>query len=178
MTNKLLIVVDMQNDFITGSLGTPEAKAIVPNVVNKIENWSGDIIVTKDYHTKNYLETLEGKKLPVKHCIVGTQGVELEDFVTAALSEKARTLNSVRNVYLKPTFGAVALLYEQTIYDEIQIVGLCTDICVLANAVMARTHWPNTPVIVDAFCCAGSTPENHQIALKAMKQLQIDIINE
>lgn len=200
---KLLIVVDMQNDFINGSLGTPEAQAIVPNVVKKIENWDGKIICTLDTHDENYLSTMEGKKLPVEHCIKDSYGWETPRRIT-------HMINTNENAAFIPksTFGAAALLGDialcpdspnkellqitsdmemQTFFDnfinigplsEIQLIGLCTDICVVSNALLAKAFFPEVPIVVDASCCAGTTPENHKAALQVMKCCQIDIINE
>ena len=175
---KALIVVDMQKDFIDGSLGTQEALEIVPLVAEKIRGFEGDIFVTQDTHTENYLATQEGKRLPVRHCIEGTPGWELDPAVAAALAEKA----SVERI-CKGTFGSQALAAElqmrngSTPYEEIQLVGLCTDICVIANAVLIKTALPEVPVSVDASCCAGVTPESHFNSLSAMQMLQIDTLN-
>lgn len=167
---KLLIVVDMQNDFINGALGTKEAEKIVPNVLEKVKNFEGEIIFTKDTHKKNYLETREGKRLPVEHCIEGTEGFEICD----ALKPYAKT------VIEKPTFGSEALPKYIKKYvgapDYIELVGLCTDICVISNAVVLKSSFTEADFVVDSSCCAGVTVESHQNALEAMKMLQIDII--
>lgn len=170
--NKLLIVVDMQKDFVDGALGTPEAVAIVDNVVAKIEHHTGDILVTYDTHSAAYSETQEGKHLPVPHCIKGTAGWELDAKVQAALDKKAYVAIE------KPTFGSVALPeYIRTHYDptaiEIQLIGLCTDICVVSNALLLKAHFTETKISVDATCCAGVTVESHQAALTTMKMCQI-----
>lgn len=172
---KLLVVVDMQNDFIDGSLGTAEAVAIVPNVVAKINNWDGDIITTQDTHSPNYLETREGKHLPVPHCIIGTEGHKINYDVFCALSNNRHvaTLN-------KLTFGSTALpeIIRGYGYDYIELVGLCTDICVVSNAMLLKANYPEIDIAVDASCCAGVTPESHMAAITTMKMCQIDVIGE
>jgi nicotinamidase-related amidase len=178
--NRVLIVVDMQNDFVSGSLGTKEAQAIVPNVVKKIKEYSSDktyneILFTMDMHTSNYLNTLEGKYLPVEHCIENTYGCELVDEV--------KELNNGYTTYLKSGFGSIKLfdyLYEipYDCFDEIEVIGLCTDICVISNVLMLRSGLPDKKITVDASCCAGTTPEKHKAALEVMKSCQIEIINE
>lgn len=172
---KLLVVVDMQNDFIDGSLGTAEAVAIVPNVVAKINNWDGDIITTQDTHYPNYLETREGKHLPVPHCIIDTEGHKINDAVFGALVNNRHfaALN-------KLTFGSTALpeLIRGQGYEYIELVGLCTDICVVSNAMLLKAHYPEIDIAVDATCCAGVTPESHNAAIQTMKMCQIEIVGE
>lgn len=170
---KLLIVVDMQNDFINGTLGTPEAVAIIPNVVKKISEWDGDIVYTQDTHLDNYLETNEGRHLPVPHCIMGTEGHKIESSILSALSEK----KCVEEV-LKPTFGSIKLAEKARAYEEIEIIGLCTDICVISNALLIKAYCPESAVSVDASCCAGVTSESHNAAITTMKMCQIDVIGE
>lgn len=174
---KILIVVDMQKDFVDGALGTKEAAAIVPNVVSKIKNFDGDIIVTYDTHFENYMETSEGKNLPVSHCIKDTDGWELDRNVEEALEGKDYIAVE------KPTFGSLDLpeiLSEN--YDEndisIELIGLCTDICVVSNAIILKAAFYETPISVDASCCAGVTPESHKAALATMKMCQINVVNE
>lgn len=173
--NKLLVVVDMQRDFIDGSLGTPEAQAIVPAVVEKIKSFDGDVVFTMDTHHDDYLETQEGKKLPVEHCIYKTEGWLIQPQVSDALAEK----NAVP--ITKQTFGAVDLIEfiewdcRHKKFDSIELVGLCTDICVVSNALLLKAYYPETPISVDASCCAGVTPETHQAALTTMKQCQIEV---
>lgn len=171
---KLLVIVDMQNDFIDGALGTLEAQAIVPNVVDKIQNWDGDIFCTKDTHFENYLSTSEGKHLPVKHCIEGTNGHNINSKVLTELNKKAFTIIN------KYTFGSTVLpeFIRPLGYDYIELVGLCTDICVVSNAILLKAHFPETDIAVDASCCAGVTPESHIAALTTMKMCQINIIGE
>lgn len=168
---KLLVVIDMQNDFIDGALGTKEAEAIVDHVVAKIKEYPIDCIyATRDTHQADYLETQEGKFLPVVHCVEGTKGWEIHDKVAAAL-EGAVIVN-------KPNFGSPALadmLYFETIGQEeveIELVGLCTDICVVSNAILLKTKLPEVNITVDASCCAGVTPESHEAALTTMKMCQ------
>lgn len=170
---KVLVVVDMQKDFIDGSLGTPEAVAIVENVVKKIGQYKPeDIYATRDTHEENYLDTAEGKKLPVVHCIAGTEGWEICPQVAKALAG-ATIVN-------KPTFGSVVLAeLLQTENDkeeiEIELVGLCTDICVVSNALLLKAVMPENSISVDAACCAGVTPESHEAALTTMEMCQITV---
>ena len=173
---KLLVVVDMQNDFIDGSLGTKEAQAIVPNVVKKIKQWDGDIIATRDTHFENYLETSEGKKLPVKHCIYETVGHQINSKVFDALLCTHKYFDMVD----KLTFGSTALpeLIRGKNYDYIEVVGLCTDICVVSNVLLLKANYPETEIVVDENCCAGVTPETHQAALMTMRMCQINIVEE
>lgn len=167
----------MQNDFIDGSLGTKEAQAIVPNVVNRIRTFNGEVIFTRDTHSENYLHTQEGKKLPVPHCIKGTSGHELQKDVLAACEERGALGID------KLTFGAKELpqylekKYAQGI-EAIELIGLCTDICVISNALLLKAFFPEIPISVDASCCAGVTPESHKNALEAMKMCQITVTNE
>lgn len=174
---KLLIVVDMQKDFVSGSLATAEAQAIVDNVVSKIENSEGDIIVTYDTHAENYMETQEGKNLPVMHCIKGSEGWELDEKVQSALDKREY------KSFEKPTFGSVELVeYIKKNYDEsaleIELVGLCTDICVVSNALLLKANFLEAKVSVDALCCAGVTPESHRAALLTMKMCQVNVTGE
>lgn len=166
---KTLIVVDMQNDFIDMALGTKEAVAIVPRVKAKIEEYlkNGDeIIYTRDTHGKNYLETPEGKKLPVPHCIKGTKGWEIAD---GLYREGSRIID-------KPNFGWQDWASEN--FEDVEIIGLCTDICVVSNALIIKTMFPDASIKVDASCCAGVTPESHTAALKTMSMCQINVIGE
>ena len=171
---KYLIVVDMQNDFIDGALGTPEAVAIVPKVMVKMMNFDGLVLATRDTHGEDYLERQEGKKLPVVHCIKGTHGWEIKDEIQQLLI--SQTID-------KPTFGSEALgkvlkdlNNDVEPIDSITLVGLCTDICVISNAMLLKAFLPEVPIMVDASCCAGVTPESHERALEAMKACQIEII--
>ena len=169
---KLLVVVDMQTDFVDGALGTPEAVAIVENVVKKvkIEKEAGsEIIFTMDTHETNYLETMEGKNLPVEHCIRGTDGWQL--------IPQLRPLAEYCKVIQKPTFGSTELahLVARGNYDEIELIGLCTDICVISNTLLVKATVPETPISVNASCCAGVTPQSHTNALESMKMCQIII---
>ncbi|MBR3833301.1 MAG: cysteine hydrolase [Lachnospiraceae bacterium] len=172
---KFLVVVDMQKDFVDGSLGTAEAVAIVPNVVKKINEFDGDIFVTYDTHFDNYMNTSEGKKLPVPHCIKGTDGWKLDANVAKALQGKEYT--EVEKI----TFGSVDLpdLIFKAAGDEdfsIELVGLCTDICVVSNTLILKANYPEKSITVDASCCAGVTPESHNAALTTMKMCQINVI--
>lgn len=174
---KILVVVDMQNDFVDGALGTKEACGIVEKVVSKIENFEGKIFVTLDTHQNNYLETAEGRKLPVPHCIRMTNGWLLNEKVRAALSDKDY------KIIEKKTFGSTKLVkkirkIKQNDDIEIEFVGLCTDICVVSNVLLLKAYFPEVRMTVDAGCCAGVTPEAHKAALETMKMCQIDVIGE
>ena len=182
---KVLVAVDMQNDFIDGSLGTAEAQAIVPNVVNKIKSKKYDLIVaTRDTHLdETYEDSLEGRNLPVRHCIFKEKGWQIQKDVDRALN-LGTAATVVRDN--KFTFGqldlpniidnAVALRARKDDVEEIEVVGLCTDICVISNAMILRAGFRNTPIIVDSRCCAGTTPENHENALRVMECCQITVI--
>lgn len=169
----ILVVVDMQNDFIDGALGTKEAVTIVPKVEEKIRNFNGTVFFTRDTHENWYLETQEGKKLPVPHCIRDTEGWQIR-----------RELDILRKTEPvdKETFGSTDLaddLVAMNIDDEIKsitFVGLCTDICVISNALLVKAALPEVPIIVDAACCAGVTPESHENALKAMEMCQVEVV--
>ena len=168
---KYLLVIDMQKDFVDGSLGTAEAQAIVPAVAEKIRGFEGEVIFTQDTHGENYMETQEGKFLPVLHCIKGTPGheviPELQEFLADA------------KVFLKGTFGSVDLAaYLSKRAEEIEsieLIGLCTDICVVSNALLLKAAMPEKPLFVDASCCAGVTPEKHVAALETMRSCQITV---
>ena len=168
---KILIVIDMQNDFIDGSLGTSEAVAIVENVKDKIRQFAPeDVIATMDTHGEDYMNTQEGHYLPVEHCIKGTEGWKIWEDI-AALLDGAK-------IYEKPTFGSVqlaadlkALSEEEDI--ELELIGLCTDICVASNALLLKAYMPEVKISVDPSCCAGVTPEKHQAALETMRSCQI-----
>ncbi len=184
---KALIIVDMQNDFIDGALGTPEAQAIVENVVNKMrfhENTDTVVIFTKDTHFENYLETSEGEKLPIEHCIKGTPGwsitKEIHDEFKKGKYMTYSGYDVVNGRILKSTFGSFTLLetLADLELDEIELCGVCTDICVISNAIMIKNFFPDVKVTVDASCCAGVTPEKHAAALEVMKSCQIDVIGE
>jgi len=178
---KLLIVVDMQNDFITGSLGTKEAVEIVPKVIKKIKSWCGDIVFTQDTHMDNYLDINEGKHLPVKHCIKSTDGHNIHhDVLDASLDNEYYGIGSVICYLEKYTFGSTALpeIIRGHGYDYIELVGLCTDICVVSNALILKANYPEITICVDASCCAGVTPDSHEAAIKTMKMCQINIINQ
>lgn len=181
-SKKILVVVDMQNDFVNGSLGSPEAQAIVDNVVKKILDFDGNIFYTLDTHTEDYLETQEGKNLPVKHCITGTDGWAPNAAVWMALMHQE--VADEPHMIAKDTFGGVSLpmrineMLEGEEPEEITLVGLCTDICVISNALLLKAFYPEAKITVDASCCAGATPEGHKTALAAMKPCQIEIVNE
>ena len=169
---KILVVVDMQNDFIDGALGTPEAVAIVPYVKEKIESFDGKVLFTRDTHFENYMDTAEGRNLPVPHCIKGTQGWQIR-----AELDALRTTDAIDKI----TFGSrelVDVLAAEGEIESITFVGLCTDICVISNAMVVKAFYPEVPLIVDARGCAGVTPESHTRALEAMKMCQIKVENE
>jgi len=168
---KLLIVVDMQNDFITGTLGSPQAQMILPSVKAKIEHYkqNGDrVLFTRDTHYDNYLETQEGKYLPVAHCIKGTKGHVIADELNTDDCE----------IFDKPTFGSLKLAKHVAAsdFDEIELCGLCTDICVVSNALILKAQLPETTITVDTKCCAGVTEESHKAALETMKMCQVNIM--
>ena len=172
---KFLIVVDMQKDFVNGSLGTKEAQGIVQNVCDKIKGFEGEIICTFDTHDENYLESAEGKKLPVKHCIKDTEGWKLDKNVKSALAGKDYTIVE------KTTFGSVKLpeIIKEKAQGEdftVELIGLCTDICVVSNALLIKANFPEIEISVDSSCCAGVTPDRHNAALETMKSCQINVI--
>lgn len=166
---KTLIVIDMQNDFVTGSLGTKEAQAIVSNVKRKIQEYAdrGDqIIFTRDTHYSNYLRTQEGKMLPVEHCIYTTKGWQIVEGLEVP---GCKHIN-------KETFGWNN--WNDYDYEEIELIGVCTDICVISNALILKAQCPEAEIKVDASCCAGVTPELHEAALKVMRSCQINVIGD
>ena len=174
---KLLFVIDMQNDFIDGALGTKEAQSILPAVIERVRSFDGDLIFTRDTHFDDYMETQEGKNLPVPHCIKGTPGWEL--------APELEKLRQERNapVFDKLTFGCKELpAYLEEHYPEglgsAEFIGVCTDICVISNALLVKAFLPEAEVAVDAACCAGVTPESHRTALAAMRTCQITVEHE
>lgn len=168
---KILIVVDMQNDFIDGALGTPEAVSIVPYVKEVIESFDGKVLFTRDTHFADYMDTQEGKNLPVPHCVKDTEGWQIRKELDAL--RKTPAIDKI-------TFGSkdlVEILKEEPSVESITFVGLCTDICVISNVMLTKAFFPEIPLIVDAKACAGVTPESHQNALAAMKMCQVRIVN-
>lgn len=169
---KILIVVDMQNDFVTGSLGSVHAEVIVPAVIKKVKSFDGRVIFTRDTHDEGYFKTQEGMRLPVEHCVKDTEGWQIID----ALSPY------VREVIDKPTFGSLKLVElltaERDEIEEIELCGLCTDICVISNAMLLKAALPEVKITVHAGLCAGVTPESHENALAAMRMVQIDVVSE
>lgn len=168
---KVLVVVDMQNDFIDGALGTPQALAIVPYVKDVIKSFDGKVLFTRDTHFEDYLDTQEGRKLPVVHCIQGTHGWQIREELDAL-----RTTEPIDKI----TFGSVDLSDAIASIPEVEsvtLLGLCTDICVISNAMLLKAHFPELPIYVDARGCAGVTPESHLGALAAMRMCQIEILN-
>ncbi len=167
---KLLVVVDMQKDFIDGALGTKEAEAILPAVTERIlaaQRAGERIVYTRDTHTRAYLSTQEGKNLPVPHCIEGSAGREIADGIPV-----------LGKIYDKPAFGSIRLAQDAAAegFDEAELIGVCTDICVLSNALLLKAFCPETVICVRADCCAGVTPERHKTALEAMRACQIAIL--
>jgi len=179
---KVLVVIDMQNDFINGSLGTPEAQAIVPNVEAKVREYANDpeavILYTRDTHYEDYMETFEGQHLPVPHCIESSPGWQIHSSVFID--------NGNVDIANKETFGYwdIAGMIRRSVFshfethdiDQIEICGLCTDICVISNALIIKSHYDDIPIIVDSSCCAGVTPEKHEAALEVMRSCQIEVI--
>lgn len=170
-----LIVVDMQKDFVDGSLGSAEAVAMKPAALEKIRQFEGEIFATLDTHVEAYLSTAEGKKLPVEHCIKGTPGWELDAEIRQAL--EARGYTSVE----KPTFGSLALpqLLSYRAAGEpftVELIGLCTDICVISNALLLKASFPEYDISVDPACCAGVTPAAHQAALTVLRSCQVNVL--
>ncbi len=172
--NALLVVVDMQNDFLTGTLANSDAERIVPAVAEKVKGFAGQILFTRDTHTRDYLSTQEGELLPVPHCVAGTPGWEIH-----ADLEALRTHPAVD----KPSFGSLALadkvraMHAEAPLNSITLVGVCTDICVISNALILKAALPEVKVTVDAALCAGVTPDRHRTALEAMKACQVEVIN-
>ena len=172
---KLLIVIDMQNDFIDGTLGTKEAEAIVEAVKDKVRSYpAADVIATMDTHGENYMETQEGQNLPVMHCIKGTDGWRIRPDIAELLTGA--------KIYEKPTFGSTAMANDLKAVSEkeeieLELIGLCTDICVISNALLLKAVMPEVKIFVDASCCAGVTPEKHLAALEAMRSCQIHVIS-
>lgn len=175
MSKNVLIVVDVQNDFVDGALGTKEAQAMLPQLLTKVRAFDGEVIYTKDTHPENYLETQEGKNLPVPHCIKGTKGWELVPELRKLQAERGSL------VVEKPTFGSAQLAhvlhdrYEKGELASVELVGLCTDICVISNALVLKAAMPELPITVDPACCAGVTPEKHAAALAVMQSCQIGL---
>lgn len=174
---KYLVVVDMQKDFITGSLGTAEALEILPNVIKKVKEFEGEVIFTLDTHSENYLNTQEGRLLPVIHCKEGEEGWKLDDQLQQICDSKGA------KTYCKETFGSESLandlrkIHQENPIEEIELCGLCTDICVVSNAMLLKAYLPEVPIVVDANCCAGVTPRSHISALEVMKMCQIIVKN-
>ena len=175
-----LIVVDMQKDFVDGILGTPEAKAIVDSVAARIRSFDGDVLYTLDTHQENYLETQEGARLPVVHCVEGTEGWQLEETVRQALEQKG-VLDEAHGVK-KDTFGSRELperirdLSEGEARLSFTLIGVCTDMCVISNAMVLKAFFPEALIFVDARCCAGVTPERHRQALETMRYCQMEVL--
>lgn len=170
---KTLVVIDMQNDFVDGALGTKEAAAMVPHLLEKVKAFDGDLIFTKDTHPQNYAETQEGHLLPVAHCIKGTKGWELIPELATIAAERHAP------IFEKPTFGSVDLVkglkkrYDAGQLESVEFIGLCTDICVISNALLTKAEMPELPIYCDESCCAGVSVEKHQAAIEVMKSCQV-----
>lgn len=175
MSNAYLVVVDMQHDFADGALGTPEARAIVPAVAEHARDFAGTVVFTLDTHHENYASTQEGRNLPVEHCIRGTHGWELVDELEAVRRERGA------RIFEKPTFGSVELARwlatenEREPIDSVELCGLCTDICVVSNALLVKASLPEVPVRVNPVLCAGGAPESHEAAIATMRSCQVDV---
>ena len=170
MMKKALVLVDFQNDFIDGSLGTKEAQAIIPNVIEKLSQYSKENrLATQDTHFEDYLTTQEGKNLPVTHCQNGSFGWEIRKEAQVGFAK----------IFEKTTFGSrtLAEFIRDENYDEVELVGICTDICVVSNALLIKAYAPEVKISVDASCCAGVSPEKHLAALETMRSCQIEITN-
>lgn len=188
---KILVIVDMQKDFIDGSLGTAEAQAMVPVMLERLKEYDTQetiVIFTKDTHDVNYLETREGKHLPVEHCIEGTPGwcidKRISSYVDHGNFSKVSSESIINGRLKKPTFGSTHLpnvikaIHTVQNIEEIVFMGLCTDICVVSNVLMCKAIFPEMEITVDASCCAGVTPESHKAALTTMKMCQVNVIHE
>ena len=192
---KVLVIVDMQKDFIDGALGTPEAQAIVDNVVYKMKqhkNTDTVVLFTKDTHNKDYLATPEGEKLPVEHCIEGTEGWAIDRAIHNEFKSGGYATYSAGNIVngriIKPTFGSYDLIdvlcdidaqtKDGETIEEIEFCGLVTNICLVSNVLMTKAAFPNVPIVVDSSCCAGTSIDAHEAALLVMKSCQIDVIGE
>lgn len=168
--NKCIVIIDVQNDFVSGALGTKEAEAMLVRLVEKLKNEKDtQLFFTKDTHKDDYLETQEGKRLPVKHCIKNTEGWEIHPFLNEFLKDA--------QIIEKKTFGSTRLPSVVSKFDEVELVGLCTDICVISNALLLKAFFPEKIISIDATCCAGVTPEKHNAAIEVMKSCQIEIKN-
>lgn len=172
---RYLIIIDVQNDFVSGPLGTAEAQQMLPRLLEKAAGFDGKILMTKDSHSDDYLQTQEGRLLPVPHCIVGTEGWEFPESLEKIRKEKEA------EVYQKSCFGCEPLVEDLKKLDRagqlesVELVGICTDICVVSNALMIKSALPELPVSVDASCCAGVTREKHEAALEVMRSCQIQV---
>lgn len=172
---KYLIVIDVQNDFVTDALGTKEAQQMLPALLQKVREFDGEVWMTQDTHAENYLQTQEGKLLPVPHCIKGTPGWQLVPELEQLRVQRGAT------VYEKPTFGSTRMVhellrrYQEGEVESVELVGICTDICVVSNALLLKAAMPELPIAVDARCCAGVTPQKHAAALDVMASCQIEV---
>lgn len=174
----VLVVIDMQNDFLTGALRNEEGISIIPNVVEKINNFKGLVIATRDTHYNNYLETHEGKYLPVVHCVEDTDGWKIESSVQEAIDNSGASMIVNKNQFgTTDLYAKIRDVWQYNGNLNITLIGVCTDICVVSNALILRAKFPEANITVDASCCAGVTPETHRAALTTMKMCHIDIEN-
>lgn len=174
---KVLLVIDMQNDFVTGSLGSADASSIVEKVIHKVDRYNGKVLYTRDTHGENYLETQEGQNLPIKHCIIGTKGHAIIPEIIERFDVQEEDIINKESFGCKDIVTFLNKQCQETI-EEVTLVGLCTDICVISNAMLLKAGMPECKIIVDASCCAGVTKESHANALEAMKMCQITVIGE
>lgn len=176
MKEKYLLVIDVQNDFVAGSLGSEDAQNVLKNIIKKVKDFDGTVMFTRDTHQEDYLSTQEGRYLPVKHCIEGTDGWQLVD----SLQDYANRHESI--IYDKPSFGNMNLasdiksLYKLGRLESVELIGLDTDICVISNALIIKAAVPELPIYVDPACCAGSSREKHEAAIEVMKSCQIQMV--
>lgn len=176
MNKNVLVVIDVQNDFIDGALGSKEAQEALPRIIERVKGFQGQVFATKDTHFDGYLETQEGKNLPVPHCIKGTNGWDFPEELAELMEEKAA------RVFEKTTFGSVDLAqelkrrFDQGKIESVEFVGFCTDICVVSNALLVKAESPELPIVVDARCCAGVTTEKHQNALDVLESCQVRVL--
>ena len=174
---KLLIIIDMQNDFIHGSLGSKEARDIIPKIVDKIKNWDGVIIATQDTHDEDYNATREGRKLPVKHCMKNSKGWRVAKDIYKLLLENDNAYLYEKHFFAEYEFVEAIEQWFGRKFDYVEFVGVCTDICVISNALLFQAFWEESELVVDAKCCAGTTPAMHKKALDVLKSCQIEVKN-
>lgn len=176
MRDDVLVIVDVQNDFVNGALGTREAEEVLPSILEKVRDFTGRVIATRDTHSDDYLETQEGERLPVVHCLKGSEGWGFPDELDSLIREREAA------IYEKSTFGSPALardlrdFFDRGEIRSVEIIGICTDICVVSNALLIKAESPELPLTVDARCCAGVTPEKHGAALDVLESCQVEVV--